>query len=394
MAFTTVFFKTQQAALRHPRYLVNVGGTRSGKTFAMLQLLDILVESNDVPGDITSVVSESLPHLRKGAIRDFENIRGTVLKDDPRWNQSELTYTYPRGGKLEFFSADQPYKVQGPARKRLFLNEAIHLLYDTFRQLAVRTSGLILMDYNPERLSWIDEKLLTRKRVEVIHSTYLDNEFLTPEQVAEIEANREDENWWRVYGRGLLGQLEGLIFPEFTLVDDLPAPDDRPDGMIESCGLDYGFTNDTSALVHSLTDNRKREVWWDEVFYRIGMLNADMAAAMKQEGIPRNIRVWADSAEPKTNEELKRYGFNIWGAFKSTKKAEQLQAMRGYRYFVTKRSLNLIREMRGYTWQKDKDGKLLNEPIAFNDHCMDAGRYAVFPNIKVHKETHSTLSRT
>lgn len=392
MAFSKVFEKTYNAILapKRPRYVVSRGGTRSGKTYAILQILDFLVEK-DHAGDVTSVVSETLPHLKKGAIRDFETIRGTTLKDDPAWNESDHIYTYPGGGKLEFFSVDTPGKVQGPGRKRLYENEAIHLKYDTHRQLAVRTTGIIFMDYNPEQVSWIDEKILTRDDVQVLDSTYLDNDYLTEEQVREIESNRGDSNWWRVFGEGKTGHLEGLIFPDFIQVDSLP---EKSDGMIETYGLDYGFTNDPTTLIHCYVDNRKKEIWLDEVCYRTGMLNEDIAAVMKQEGIGRAVRVYADCAEPKTNETIRRYGFNIEGSYKATKIAEQLQAMKGYKIYVTKRSLNLIRELRGYVWMRDKNGEWLNEPVDILNHCIDAARYAVFPVIKVHRESHSTMSRT
>lgn len=392
MAFSKVFEKTYNAVLapKRPRYVVSRGGTRSGKTYAILQILDFLVEK-DHAGDVTSVVSETLPHLKKGAIRDFETIRGTTLKDDPAWNESDHIYTYPGGGKLEFFSVDTPGKVQGPGRKRLYENEAIHLKYDTHRQLAVRTTGIIFMDYNPEQVSWIDEKILTRDDVQVLDSTYLDNDYLTEEQVREIESNRGDSNWWRVFGEGKTGHLEGLIFPDFIQVDSLP---EKSDGMIETYGLDYGFTNDPTTLIHCYVDNRKKEIWLDEECYRTGMLNEDIAAVMKQAGIGRAVRVYADSAEPKTNETIRRYGFNIQGSYKATRIAEQLQAMKGYKIYVTKRSLNLIRELRGYVWMRDKNGEWLNEPVDILNHAIDAARYAVFPVIQVHRETHSTMSRT
>lgn len=384
MKHTKVFVMTKEAALKKPRYVVSVGGTRSGKTFAILQLLTYLVE-RDKPGDVSSVVSETLPHLKKGAIRDFETIMGTTLKDDPNWNETEHVYTFPNGGKLEFFSVDAPSRVQGPARKRLFENEAIHLQYDTHRQLAVRTKGIIFIDLNPECVSWIDEKIMPRKNCITFRTTYKDNvdrntgvSLLSQEQIDEIESNKDDSNWWRVYGLGLTGQLEGLIFPDFEQVDVWP--DVIADSIKESYGIDYGFTNDTTAIIHCLTDNRKHEIWLDEVLFRKGMLNEDIAAVLKAENAKAPI--YADSAEPKTNADISRYGFNVTGSYKATKKAEQLQLIKGYKLKVTKRSLNIIRELRGYTWQKDKNGDLLNEPIGVQDHSMDAFRYGVFPYLE------------
>lgn len=394
MAHTKVFKLTKDAVLQtpRPRYVVSVGGTRSGKTFAILQVLNYLVETDNA-GEVTSVVSETLPHLKRGAIRDFEAIIGHPLKDDPQWNETEHVYTYPKGGKLEFFSVDNPSRVQGPARKRLFINEGIHIKYDTYRQLAVRTAGVIFIDYNPEFVSWIEERIQPKDNCVTIHSTYKDNDYLTAEQIQEIESNRGDANWWRVYGEGKVGQLEGLIFPDFEQVDDLPKPEERPDGMVEAYGLDFGFTNDPSVLIHVLVDTRSREIWADEVFYRTGMLNSDMAAAMKEAEVKRKT-VYADAAEPKTIEELRRYGFNVQPSYKATRKAEQLQAMKGYRQKITKRSLNLIREHRGYTWQRDKDGSFLNEPVGVQDHAEDALRYGCFPALKAYRESHRTISLT
>jgi phage terminase large subunit len=257
---------------------------------------------------------------------------------------------------------------------------------------------MVWIDYNPTHEFWVNTKIETRDTCVKINSTYLDNRdretgqsMLTPEQVAEIEANRTDRNWWRIYGEGKTGQLEGLVFPVFEQVDEMP---EKADGMTETWGMDYGFTNDPTTLIHCYVDNRKKEIWLDERLYRTGMLNEDIAAVMKQEKIGRAVRVYADSAEPKTNETIRRYGFNIQGSYKATKIAEQLQAMKGYKIYVTKRSLNLIRELRGYVWMRDKNGDWLNEPVDILNHCIDAARYAVFPIIKVHKETHSTLSRT
>lgn len=368
-----VFWLIYNAAAQHPRYISNRGGTRSGKTYAILQFLHLLIPKADTAGDITTAVSETLPHLKRGAIRDFERILGHPLKNDTNWNASECVYTYPNGAKLEFFSVDSPDKVLGPARKRLFVNEANNIKYETFRQLAVRTTGLIIIDYNPSATFWAIERIEPRANCITTTTTYKDNEFLSAEQIAEIEANKTDANWWRVYGEGQIGQLEGVIY-DFEQIDTLPEVGD----MVETYGLDFGFTHDPSVLTHCLIHTGRKEIYIDEIFYQRGMLNSDMAAAMEQNEVSRYAPIYADAAEPKTIAELASYGYNVLPCYKATRKAEQIQTLRGYRLFVTKRSTNTIKELRGYVWAKDKDGNPTNEPIAFNDHAQDSWRYACF----------------
>lgn len=383
MEFSGVFWKYCEAFKRRPRYIDSEGGARSSKTVSALQFLVLLAKTDKQP-TITSVVSETMPHLKRGAIRDFTASVMAEGWDDNSWNKTDLTYTFPNGSIMEFFSADQPSKVHGPQRDRLFINEAQNIPYETARQLFVRTSEFIIYDYNPTHAFWAHERIQPRDNCIHIHSTYLDNPFLKAEQVAEIEANRNDANWWRVYGEGKVGVLEGLIFPDFEQVDSLP----DADGLAECYGLDFGFTNDPTALVHALIDNDRKELWLDECVYERGLVNAPIPGApekasivqrFRENGVPQHgVPIFADSAEPKTIDELNAYGWNVLGCYKATRKAEQLQKMRGYRLHVTKRSLNLIRELRGYTWLKDREGKPLNEPIAVNDHAMDASRYAFF----------------
>ena len=369
---TRVYYALRDA-LADPsvRYVDNAGGTRSGKTFSTLQVLcEIAKGSRDL---LISVVSETMPHLKRGAIRDFKAILADEW-DDNAWNKSESIYTFPSGSIIEFFSADQPGKVHGPARDILFINEANHLDYDTARQLLVRTRLFAIFDYNPTHTFWVHENIAPRENCRSIHSTYKDNGYLTAEQVAEIESNKNDANWWRVYGEGKVGQLEGLIFPDIELIDKMP----DAAGLRDVYGMDFGFTNDPSTLIRILLDTGRKEAWLDEIFYKRGMLNSDMAREMEVAGVPkRSTMIFADCAEPKTIAELAGYGWNILPCYKATRKAEQLQMMRGYRLHITKRSIDTIKEARAYCWMQDKDGKWLNEPQPFGDHAMDAARYGM-----------------
>ena len=326
-------------------------------------------------------MSETLPHLKRGAIRDFESIIGHSLKDDSHWNATDFVYTYDNGAKLEFFSAESSAKVLGPARKRLFVNEANHIDYETFRQLAVRTTGIIFIDYNPAATFWAMEKVEVKDNCITIVTTYKDNEFLSPEQVAEIEDNKNDERWWKVYGEGKVGTLEGVIY-DFTQIDALPTGDEAS-SLVECYGLDFGFTNDPTAIVRILADTRRKYLYVQEVCYKRRMTNPMIAEHLKGEGLNNRVEVFADCAEPKSIAEITQAGLNIKACdkdapVKSDKLKFQLNWMQGWKLFVTKDSLNLIEELRNYTWAKDKDGNPLNIPIDKFNHLLDALRYGVW----------------
>lgn len=379
MQLSGVFWKIYNAAEKSPRIISQRGGTRSGKTFSTLQFLWLLIPRADKAGDVTSVVSESLPHLKRGAIRDFESIVGKPLKMCDEWNQTELTWTFPNGAKLEFFSVDNPGKVQGPARKRLFENECNHISYEAHRQLAVRTTGLIILDYNPSGVFWAIEKVEPREDCICIKTTYLDNrEFLSAEQIAEIESNKEDVSWWKVYGLGEIGTLEGVIY-DFDTIDEMP---DNA-GLLEVQGLDFGFSNSFTARVRLLVDERRKIIYAQERCYRRGMLNSDIVADLRADGVPAYVPIYADCAEPKSIEEINRGGFRVLPCVKTgeDKKVEQIQWLKGWKLLFTKDSLNLINEARTYTWLCDKDGNYLNYPIKKNDHLMDAMRYAAWTGV-------------
>ncbi len=375
MQTSNVFSRNLDAVVcyRPPRFVVNKGGTRSGKTYSILQLWYLMVAADTGP-TINSVVSETLPHLKRGAIRDFQQILSAEnLWSDHHWNKTDSIYTFPHNSAvIEFFGAESPDKVHGPSRDRLFLNEAQNIAYDVARHLFVRTRGQVFIDYNPTGEFWVDQHVIGSGRERLIHSTYLDNRFLSAEQVAEIESNRRDENWWRVYGLGETGRLEGVIY-DFRQVDAIPVEITN-----FLYGLDFGFTNDPNAIVRIALQGD--DLWLDEVCYQKGLLNSDIAAILAGADVrKRSDDIYADSADPKSIEELYRYGYNVKPAPKGPDSIlAGIHCVKRFNLHVTARSVNLIRELRNYKWDTDKHGVALNKPVDVWNHALDAVRYAVF----------------
>lgn len=343
------------------------GGTSAGKTIAILTILIDTAQSTK--GKTISVVSESFPHLRKGAIKDFVDImqdRG-YYKDD-RWNKSESTYTFETGSKIEFFSADQPGKVHGPRRNILFVNEANNISFEVYRQLALRTSDYIFIDYNPVSEFYVHTDLIPNVEHDFVIITYLDNECLPETVVREIESYKNNKNFWQVYGLGQLGEAEGRIYTGWTIVDDIPAY-----ARLDKYGLDFGYTNDPTAILALYVMDGGYLL--DEVLYRKGMSNKDIADVLLAN--PPAL-VIADSAEPKSIDEISSYGVKIVGTNKGRDSVVHgIQYVQQQKIFVTKRSVNLLKEYRNYLWLTDKEGKTLNEPQDFMNHLLDALRYAM-----------------
>ncbi len=378
MRFTKVFWKIYNAVAKHPRYISLPGGTRSSKTYSLLQFLHLLIPKADKAGEVTSVVSETLPHLKRGAIRDFERILGHPLKSDPHWNASENVYTYDNGAILEFFSVDSPAKVHGPARKRLLLNECNHIKYETARQLFVRTTGIIFMDYNPTAAFWANEKIESKENCITIHSTYKDNDFLTPEQVKEIEANKDDKNWWRVYGLGLTGKLEGAVY-DFEQIDALP----EGEYLTEVWGLDFGFKYPT-AIVQIRADKRKTIAYIRQIGYQSNMDNNDIAETLTKAQMPKHCNLWCDAAEPKSIHEIaKATGNKIkacdkGGTSVGSRRRFQILWVQGWKLYITKDSVELIKALRNYVWEKDANCEDTEIPVHQWSHGPDALRYALY----------------
>lgn len=385
MNTTRVFDMTIDAWLNKPRYISSCGGTRSGKTYSIIQLLYLKCigeERRNAPPTITSVVSESMPHLKRGAIRDFKTIlqQEGVWQDD-RWSETDKTYTFANGSILEFFSADNAGKVFGSARDYLFINECQHIDYEIARQLFVRTRKRIIVDYNPTHHFWVMDKVETKDNCIRIHSTYKDNQYLSDEQIREITDNRDDKNWWLVFGEGKEGKLDGIIY-EMEQIDELPSGVGAS-SLKECYGMDFGFTNDPTTLMHILADTGRKVLYVDQCLYRTHMKNGDIIDHMKSIGVSPRAEIYADCAEPKSIAEIRSAGFNIIACdkdapVKSDKLKFQLLWMQGWKIYITKTSLDAIKEQRNYTWAKDKDGNLLNEPIDKWNHCLDALRYGVW----------------
>ena len=379
MKITRTFEKITKALADYPRYIDSRCSARSGKTIAALQILSILAQ-NDKQPTITSVVSENLPHLKRGAIRDFRwALEDMGRYNEAAWNKTECIFSFPNGSIMEFFGADVPAKLQGPARDRLFINEANRVEWEAARQLMLRTSGLVMYDYNPSAPFWGTDEIPKRDRYALVHSTYRDNQYLPDEVRRELEANKGPSNWWRVYGEGLIGQIEGQVF-EFRVVDAMP----DPAGFIESWGMDFGFTNDPTTLIRCLVHTGRMEIYADQMLWQTGMTNPEIARALKDFGIGRpgtGPVVWADCAEPKSIAEVSGYGLNVKPCDKRTAVREQLQSLQPWTIYVTRRSADLLNEGRKYLYKQRPDGSYTNEPIEFFNHGIDALRYAVYSGV-------------
>ena len=347
------------------------GGTSAGKTIANIAVLIDLAQRDENP-TITSIVSESFPHLKRGAMLDFLTImQQQGYFKDKRWNKSDFTYTFETGSKIEFFSVDQPGKVRGPRRDRLFINEANNVPYETFDQLEVRTKEFILLDWNPVSEFWYYDKVANRTDCEHLILTYKDNEGLDQRIIEAIEQRKDRKGWWQVYGLGELGEVEGKIYKDWQIVDDI-----NHYARLERYGLDFGYSNDPSSIVAIYYYDGGYVL--DEVLFQKGLSNKQIADIILNQ--PRAIVV-PDSAEPKSNDELVAYGINILPANKGQGSVLQgIQWIQHQRMSVTKRSVNIIREYRNYLWKTDKNGKIINEPDHLFSHSMDAIRYAMESN--------------
>ena len=351
------------------------GGTSAGKTFGILPILiDRCIKT---PMLETSVVSESIPHLRRGAMKDFLKIMvETGRFRDNQWNRSSLKYTFTNGSYIEFFSVEQPDKLRGARRNVLYVNEANNVPFEAYTQLSIRTSGDIWIDFNPTASFWAHSEVVGQPDADYITLTYKDNEALPETIISDIEAAKEKaktstywKNWWKVYGLGQIGSLEGVCIPDWKEIKELPQ-----EARLLCYGMDFGYTNDPSTLIALYKYNNSYIL--DEVIYQTKLLNIDISNILKRKNITELI--YADSAEPKSIAELKTYRHKVLPVKKGKDSIVYgINLMNQIDLYVTSTSVNLIHELQSYIWIKDKEGNTINKPIDNYNHCIDAARYAI-----------------
>ena len=350
---------------------VHQGGTRSGKTYSILTALIELCHKNS--GLVVTICRKTFPALRATAMRDFFEIlnREDIYNPDLH-NKSDATYQL-WGNMVEFISIDQPQKVRGRKRDVLFINEANEINLEDWRQLLLRTTGKVLIDYNPsDEFHWIYDEVIPREDAAFFQTTYKDNPFLPQSVVMEIERFKEaDENFWRVYGLGERGASQATVFTHWKEVDQIPN-EFKP----LNYGLDFGYTNDPTAIVQTFTDGHGFAV--DELCYATRLTNSDISKVLRDSGVSRSDVIICDSAEPKSIDEIHAHGFNTHGARKGKDSVKNgIQFLHSRPLLVTARSVNVIKELRNYKWKEDKNGKQLNEPVDSFNHAIDAMRYAI-----------------
>ena len=356
------------------------GGTSAGKTYGILPIL--IDKACKQPNTEISVVSESIPHLRRGALKDFLKImKSTQRYVDERYNKTLLKYEFANGSFIEFFSADDSSKLRGGRRSILYINECNSVSFESFNELSIRTKDEVFLDYNPTAEFWVQTELEGQEDAEKIILTYKDNEALDKGIIDQIEKNikkAETSNYWRnwvrVYVDGEMGQLEGVVFSNWKQIDTIPN-----EARLIGIGVDFGYTNDPTSIIEVYKMNETRIL--NEVTYQTGLLNSDIAKIL-----PRDVPVYADSAEPKSIADIQRYGITIKGVTKGRDSINYgIDVMQRENYLVTLQSTNLIKELRSYCWDTDKTGKRLNKPIDNFNHAIDAVRYHEMETLGMNK---------
>jgi phage terminase large subunit len=365
---TNVFTRNLEATTK---VVVNQGGTRSSKTYSLCQLFvyRCLIEK----GITISIIRKTMPFLKKTVMRDFfEIIKGLGLYELNNHNKTDSQYTL-NGNLIEFLAVDDPQKIRGAKRDYLWFNEANEMDLEDWRQAILRTTKQAFLDFNPsDEFHWIYDHVLTRDDITFIKSTYKDNTFLNYQTIKEIERLQlTDLEYWKVYGLGERGQAKETIFSNWSTVNTIP---DTFDKIIY--GLDFGFNNPTALVKVGIKDQVH---YVSECIYQSGLTNSDLIPMLKS--ITGHNVVYADAAEPNRIEEMRRAGINIFSANKDVKHG--IDSVKAKKLLITNDSPNLVKELRSYKYQVDSNGKVTEMPVKFNDHAIDAMRYAIHNETKI-----------
>ena len=361
-------------------YLAIGRGDNAGKTYAIIPILiDRAIKEQRIK---ITVVAETLPAVKEGALDIFKTIMVETNRwIENNWNASALIYTFTNGSRMQFKSFDSDGKAKASGKRDiLFLNEANHIPFIIADALMIRSAETYI-DFNPDNEFWVHSEILPQHNAEFLLLTYLDNEGISKETLEDLMIKKEKAktsnywaNWWRVYGEGQIGNLQGVVFSNWQTIDTIPN-----EARLLGIGLDFGYTADPSSAIAVYKWNDKRIV--KELFYRTGMLNSDIANAL-----PKDAVIYADSAEPKSIEEIRRRGLQIYPVTKGKDSINYgIDVMQQQEYLVTSDSTNLIKELRGYCWDVDRTGKTTNKPQGGNDHAIDALRYHEMESISTNK---------
>ncbi|MDB5109269.1 MAG: terminase [Mucilaginibacter sp.] len=375
----TILFKQNYTSTAH--VVINQGGTNSGKTYAIEQVLFCL--ACETEKQVITVVGQDIPNLKAGALRDALTIYNKseelqlLVKN---YNKTDRIFEFHNGTIIEFKSYDNAQDAKSGKRDYLFVNEANGVEWTIYTELALRTKKRIFLDYNPNTAFWVHDQLMGKLGVQVIISDHRHNPFLSLETRDKIESLKAvDLELWKVYARGITGKISGLIFNNWYVCEEIPL-----EAKLIAGGLDFGFTNDETGCIKVYIQNG--ELWVEELFYETGLTNADIAAKLTDAGLSKNTEIIADSSEPKSIEELKRLGWYITGAKKGADSVKNsIDILKRYKINVTRNSVNLRKELGRYKWKIDRSGKALNDPVDSWNHLIDPLRYVALNKFKTKK---------
>lgn len=359
--------------------VVNQGGTNSGKTYAILQVLFCLAAQQS--NQVITITGQDIPHLRSGALRDALGIySGSVqlAKKIQAYNKSDRIFKFYNGTIIEFKSYADAQDAKSGKRDYLFVNEANGINWEIYSELALRTRQRIYIDYNPNSAFWVHDNLLGQPGVQLIISDHRHNPFIGQRVRDKIESLKEkDEKRWRVYARGLTGQVNGLVFDNWHICETIPSG-----GRFVAAGLDFGFSNDETGCIEVYKQNG--ELWINELLYEKGLTNPDISRKLVDAGLPKNVEIIADSAEPKSIEELRRLGWNVFPAKKGRDSIKNsIDILRRFKMNITRGSTNLRDELSRYKWKTERSGRFINETVDTCNHLIDPLRYIALNKLKI-----------